>query len=485
MRASMVVGRVLGNYRVLRKLGQGGMGAVYLGEHVRIARRAAIKVLLPELAGSAPVVQRFLAEARAASLIKHPGIVEVLDCDVHQGQPYIVMELLEGESLAAYLSRQGRLDAATAVELARQIAGAAQAAHRMNIVHRDLKPDNIFLTGGSALRIKIVDFGVAKLDPGDQLGASVTRSGMLLGTPTYMSPEQCRGAGRVDHLSDVYSLGCILFEMLCGRPPFEGQGAGDLIVAHVSHPAPSPRRWATEISAELEGLVLGLLAKAPGERPPSMTAVEAALAALPGANRGRATMVLDAPAPAGPPTLPLNESVPFPQATTLGSLAAQVPARPRRKVGPALAVAAALVVAGVTVSLLRASPAPEAPPSTASAEPPSAPTETPVAAPRSAKIEIDVASPPAGLAVAVDGAPGELPLRLPRGEEVHRLHFTAPGRQPVELVVASREDQTLTLAMPPLEARPVRRPASPRPEARRELDLDALAEPSFHHKPRP
>ncbi len=181
------------------------MGEVYLAEHKYIARRAAIKFLLPELAGSGEVASRFFSEARAASLIHHPGIVEVLDCDIHKdGRAFIVMELLEGESLRSYIERNGKCDGdpAGALAMCWQMAHALAAAHGKKIIHRDLKPENVFLhvrAGVSPFEpiVKLLDFGIAKLQIAGG-GATKTRTGQLLGTPLYMSPEQCRGSRQLD-----------------------------------------------------------------------------------------------------------------------------------------------------------------------------------------------------------------------------------------------------------------------------------------------
>jgi serine/threonine-protein kinase len=285
-----MIGESIGGYRIVAKLGEGGMGAVYLAEHRRIARRAAIKVLLPELSSNQEVVERFFTEARATSLIEHPGIVEIVDCDVlPTGSAYIVMELLQGESLGSYLRRGQRLPLERTLSLTRHVADALEAAHQRGIVHRDLKPDNVFLLASGA--IKIVDFGIAKLMSGTTTGRDHTRPGTLLGTPVYMSPEQCRGAVEVDHRTDIYSLGCLLFEMLCGRPPFTYAGFGELIQAHLSEAPPALRSLDATLPPALEALVARLLAKSAGDRPQTMRALAAELDAL----------LAAAPA-AGPPT---------------------------------------------------------------------------------------------------------------------------------------------------------------------------------------
>jgi serine/threonine-protein kinase len=221
------------------------MGAVYLAVHPGIGRKAAVKVLHPELARDRDIVTRFLNEARAANAIRHPGIVEIFDSGtLDSGAPYIVMELLEGESLTSRLLR-GRLPLDQCLEIARQAAAALGAAHAQGIVHRDLKPDNLFLVPDALEpereRVKVLDFGIAKLNPGSIGAGSVrTRTGAVLGTPVYMSPEQCRGTREIDRRADVYALGVILYEMVCGRPPFYSEGFGELAHLHISEPPPPP-----------------------------------------------------------------------------------------------------------------------------------------------------------------------------------------------------------------------------------------------------
>jgi serine/threonine protein kinase len=272
----------IGQYRIIRKIGAGGMGLVYLGEHTLLGRRAAVKTLLPTVAANREIVERFFNEARATSAIADPGVIQVFDFGYHvDGTAYIVMELLEGEALSARLERLGKLPLGDALRFARQIAGSLAAAHAKDIVHRDLKPENIFLVrdpeAQSGERIKIIDFGICKMGAGDPM---LTEVGAMIGTPVYMSPEQCRGSGEVDARSDVYAFGCLLFHLLTGRPPFIGEASGDLIVAHLQEEPPPPSRFAPELPPAVDALVLGCLAKAPDDRFASMTALQTALGAL-------------------------------------------------------------------------------------------------------------------------------------------------------------------------------------------------------------
>src|ERR1041385_790712 len=230
-------GAIVGSYRVLRKLGRGGMGAVFAGEHTLLGRKAALKVLLPTLSADPEVVQRLFNEARAVSQIADPGIVQVFDFGYHtDGSAFIVMELLEGEALDQRIARIDRLGVFESLRLIRMICTSLGAVHARGIVHRDLKPANIFLVEDPAVagceRAKLLDFGIAKLAREDAAGLA-TRTGSAIGTPAYMSPEQCRGSDLVDQRSDIYSIGCVLFAMLTGQPPFDVTAPGDLLAAHL------------------------------------------------------------------------------------------------------------------------------------------------------------------------------------------------------------------------------------------------------------
>jgi serine/threonine-protein kinase len=465
-----MIGDMVGAYRIVKKLGEGGMGAVYLGEHLRIARKAAIKVLLPQLSVNHQIVTRFFSEARATSLIRHPGIVEILDCDVlPSGNAYIVMELLEGESLGDHLRGGRRLSVQRAASLTRSVADALASAHEQGIVHRDLKPDNVFLLNASGraplFPIKILDFGIAKLMHTSE-GNYKTKTGSILGTPVYMSPEQCRGSGTIDHRTDIYSLGCMFFEMICGRPPFTNEGFGELIQSHLSVVPPALRSFDPAILPTVDKLCARLLAKAPADRPQTMDAViqelDAAMAGTAAASAERSEPMAAgvAPADAGAPRAPRGARETPRIQTTLRSAASEsfpvvdtgmalAPAR-GRKTGVLMLVGAALAAAVVVGAFLRrgVEPATSAAAAPAAAAPPAANAiALPAAAPEPETVSIDVSDAPADLTLTVDGKPARLPVVLPRGSGVHTLAFQAPGFQDRTLKLDASLNRTVTLAM--------------------------------------
>jgi hypothetical protein len=260
-------GVVLGSYRILHELTSGGMGTVFRAEHVLLGRPAAVKLLRRDLSTSEALVQRFVNEARAVTACKHPGIVEVYDFGyTEDGHAFIVMEFLDGESLGRRLARL-RLTEAQAAAIALGVASALRAAHRVGVIHRDLKPDNVFLVpdpDGGVDRTKVLDFGIAKLADAASDSRN-TQTGALIGTPLYMAPEQARAAAAIDHRADLYSLGCILYHMITGRPPFVAEGAGEIIALQMFGEVVPPSRLAP-VSPEMERLVLRLLDKDPAGR---------------------------------------------------------------------------------------------------------------------------------------------------------------------------------------------------------------------------
>jgi len=229
-------------YRLVKKLGEGGMGEVWLADHVTLHSQVAIKLLHREVLGSEDGLKRFLREAQAAAKLRSPHVVQILEHGVDAGVPFIAMELLEGESLATRLARLSTLSLAQTARIVTHVARAIGKAHEAGIVHRDLKPDNIFIVRNDDEEVvKVLDFGIAKMETAlAETAAKIsTQEGSLLGTPHYMSPEQVRGYG-VDWRSDLWALGMIAFECVCGRLPFEGRSVGDILVMICSEPLPVP-----------------------------------------------------------------------------------------------------------------------------------------------------------------------------------------------------------------------------------------------------
>ncbi|HEY1810726.1 MAG TPA: protein kinase [Kofleriaceae bacterium] len=275
----MTIGDHIGQYRIVEQIGVGGMGSVYLGEHMLLRRRAAIKTLLPKHMAHPELVERFFNEARAASAISDPGVVQIFDFGYHvDGSAYIVMELLEGETLSERIDRLGKLSVGETLRIARQAAGSLFAAHTHAIVHRDLKPENIYLVPDSEAqggeRTKILDFGICKVR--NDTDPSLTDAGTTIGTPAYMSPEQCRGLDTVDHRADIYAFGCLMFHMLTGHTPFEAGAPGDYLIAHIRDVPPPPSALA-DVPPEVDALVLRCLAKSPDARFATMAELQAAI----------------------------------------------------------------------------------------------------------------------------------------------------------------------------------------------------------------
>src|SRR5450432_1570965 len=263
-----LIGETLrGTYRVLRTLDQGGMGLVFEAEHARLRRRVAVKVLARHLASDAQALARFNREAEIISQLEHPHIVQILDFDTtERGEPYIVMELLKGESLAARLERDGCLPIAEAVRIVHQVASGLFAAHQSAIVHRDLKPANIFLTEmpGQGTLVKLLDFGISKRIG---VGRSLTGEFDVLGTPDYMAPEQALGkTASVDHRGDQYALAVIAFEMLSGQTPFSGSDIMEVLQKVMSVEAPPVERFAPHVPYTVSGVLARGLQKSPEAR---------------------------------------------------------------------------------------------------------------------------------------------------------------------------------------------------------------------------
>lgn len=268
---------IAGRFRIEREIGTGGMGTVYLATHLGLERPVAVKIIKREFAGDADVADRFLREARTMAKLRHPHAAMIFDAgNLPDGRHFIVMEFVEGETLSQVLAREGRFSPARAVEIATQICDVLEEAHRIGIVHRDLKPSNILL---GRRGVCVLDFGVAKVLASSAESTATcasTGSGQLIGTPRYMSPEQCLGQ-RVGARSDLYSLGVLLYEMLAGRPPFVDPLQSALLVKQATAPAPPLPRLRQDIPRSLALAVHTMLAKRPHDRPRTAAAAKSLL----------------------------------------------------------------------------------------------------------------------------------------------------------------------------------------------------------------
>ncbi|MBO0748452.1 MAG: serine/threonine protein kinase, partial [Acidimicrobiaceae bacterium] len=279
--APMRVDRVLGGrYRLIRPIAKGGMAEVWEGYDDVLSRPVAVKILLPHLASDRNLVERFRREAISAARLSHPGVVATYDTGSDHGTAWIVMELVRGHTLRQLLTERGPMDPPMAIDVTGQIADALSHAHRAGLVHRDIKPANVLLVeeDSGPPRAKVTDFGIAKAAEG--MGLDLTRTGMVLGTPKYLSPEQVEGE-EPDARADLYSLGVVLFEMLTCRVPFEGPTDMATAVAHVRQQPPRLSSIRGDIPPELDQLVADLLAKDPAARIPSAAALRQALARIP------------------------------------------------------------------------------------------------------------------------------------------------------------------------------------------------------------
>ena len=481
-----LIGATIGNYRILRALGRGGMGAVYLGEHPIIRSQVAIKFLHPKYASDRRVIDRFFNEARAVNLIGHPNILKVLDLSMTADKRhYFVMEFLNGAPLGKLIGSAG-LPLSVAGPILLQCCSALQAAHEAGIVHRDLKPDNIYLVSHLGRRnfVKIVDFGIAKLIDVGETGR--TQTGAVIGTPAYMSPEQATGENeRIDARSDVYALGGVMFQMFTGRLPFEEDTFGKLLIAQVQKQPPSPRSIKAGLPADLEKVILRALAKDPLERQQSMMELHDEIhACMQRAGLSAELPVDDGAIPDGAgtartPSEPgrrktpmfLSAPSPTPRASRAPTPAASPKAAPKKKSKTLLAggaaMAAALLIGGglfaagafdrepaprprprpvaVATPVPEPAPAPEPAP-VVPAKAPEPPAPPPVEKVRT--VSITAASDPAGATVTArwDGGEkhGRTPLRfaVPKGAHV-TLDYSMKGYSPSQEEVTADEPRTV------------------------------------------
>jgi eukaryotic-like serine/threonine-protein kinase len=481
-------------YRIVKRVGEGGMGEVYEATHTRLAGRYAIKVLLREIAQDPGLLARFAREAQVTSSLRHPNIVNVLDFrQTAAGTHYIVMEFLEGVDLAAELQRTGELPLPRVADFVDQITSGLAAAHEQGIVHRDLKPPNLFLVvlpGSRRELVKIVDFGISKVR---RATSQLTRTATVMGTPQYMSPEQALGQiDRIDARSDQFSLAAIVYEMISGHCAFVGDSLPTLMyqLVHVDPPPLTARGLA--LAPAVEAVVRRGLSKQPEARFPSVLDFAQAFAAAV-AGRPASAAVGPAPAAAGATAasgapgamradvavaqpgwtrqLPPRESRfgaarPAPSAdTTFRSTASESVVRPPARVGRARAAAigtGVLVAAGLAAAAIwlgdRSASEPEAPePAAAAAAAAAAATpagssspapEAATGATAPAEVTVEVQDPRPGLLVSIDeSAPRSLPITLRRDSGQHVLVFEAPGYRSRTMKLDSSRDVSLVLSL--------------------------------------
>jgi eukaryotic-like serine/threonine-protein kinase len=460
-----MIGKRVGNYEIKSKLGEGGMGAVYLGEHPLIGKKVAIKVLLEEFASNEQVVTRFFNEAKAVNDIGHQNIVDIIDFgktpseDGQSEMVYFVMELLSGESLADRIKRQP-LSTEETRHVIVQCCDALFASHQKGIVHRDLKPDNIYLTrrGSDVNFVKILDFGIAKLT-GAGGASSKTQTGVVIGTPYYMSPEQCAGRGQIDHRSDIYSLGCLLYELITGVLPFPGEGFGDILVAHLTRDPPKPTEVKADAPKDLEAAVIKSMAKNREQRYQTMEEFGGAVAGKAVVSSGdfkfqplftddlSQKINLQEANKAGFNTLDKKKETDDKKITTLSGAASEM-AGGGRKAGSAIAVAVVvLAIAGVGgfFALRGGSSGKDA-----NTTPPPAVVVTPPAPP--AVVEIKITSTPAGaMVVRADQAEGPrltpALFKLHKGDAPFEVQVKLEGYKPQIRTISAEQTMTLDVTL--------------------------------------
>jgi serine/threonine protein kinase len=498
--AELRAGDVVGEYQVEKKLGEGGFGAVYRAVHPLIGKTAAIKVLNRQYSSNPQMVSRFIAEARAVNQIRHRNIIDIFSFGaLPDGRQYYVMELLEGMPFDAYVDQHVRIAPETAMPILRAVARALDAAHQHGIVHRDLKPENIYLVfdEDGVPQPKLLDFGIAKLLT-EGSGGHKTRTGTPMGTPFYMSPEQCRGQ-KIDSRTDVYSFGCVCFQVLTGKLPFDGDAVMDILVKHMTAPAPRLSEIAPDLRPELDAPLLRMLDKDPEKRPQSVGAamdellragkaagynVPTPVGAAPSSSvpSGGAASVVRAGGTTGPKPTPgeaelaqaktmADNSTPppdFARGKTFMGQETDVAPKPRRTAMLVVAILAGVLVVGgagffvsqrMSSSAAASAPAPPAS-TTVAASATSAPaasgatagaaSSAPALAPTAVAVTIDAM--PAGVPITVyEGtqklgtAPG--PLQLAYGSDKVSLTFKADGYTPQSIDVVPTENRTVSVTL--------------------------------------
>ena len=457
-----------GRYRIESLLGRGGMGAVYKATQTNMGRAVAIKLLLKEFANHTDVAKRFLREARTISQLSHVNTITVHDFgQTADGQLFIVMEHLTGRPLTDRIE-EGPMPADEALRIVRQTAAALSEAHDKGIVHRDIKPDNIFLAelGGEVDEVKVLDFGIAKLLDTDEEVTQLTKAGFSVGTPSYMSPEQAQAQAEITHASDLYALGCILFECVAGRPPFVADSAVGVLMAHCTATPPTIQQIRPELrpGAAVEALTAALLEKDPSRRPETAQAVV-----------DRIDEVLSGAGAA--PRAPTGPDISFDDTRNLAALdeedlklatmgpPSEAPLHPSGaaggKRGVIIAAAVAVLGLGIGAISLSGDPPPKADkPAAVPADTPEPAAAKPAPKPVEAAPRIWVRSTPAGAQVKEGGALlGLSPLELTvDSKAVRRLSLELPGYEPMAVAVDPAQRDHLEFKLTKLAPAPKPKP---------------------------
>jgi eukaryotic-like serine/threonine-protein kinase len=526
------VGQTVGNYRITAKLGEGGMGVVYLAEHPVIGKKVAIKAIHPELSKNPEVISRFMTEAKSVNQIGNEHIVDISDFgNTDDGEFFFVMEFLQGDALSDRISHDHRFQAPRALKIGAQVADALAASHEHGIIHRDLKPENIYLiTRGSVTDfVKVLDFGLAKLTQGDEKVSHKTRTGSVMGTPYYMSPEQCEGRADVDHRSDIYALGVILFEMMTGKVPFGGEGYGEIIVKHITQAPPSLRAINPLLEEHHEKVVLRALSKDRNERYQSMREFRTAMLDPQGYALNAPSLQSMGSADGVPAARPASADAlsgqvvfggdqklgakPRPVPTTFGQGAGELADdldAPKSRKGLLAIVAGSVVVAGIGAFLILGRGS-ETPPATTAEKP--AEAIQPVVPAKPETVGIKFNSDPSGAQVlikATGAVIGTTPMEyeVPKGSTALEIVLRKPGFEDKTLSIQPDEDSRINSELSPVKAaaepeeqakpvvaggkpsrgrpqviqkEPAKAPTSAtKPKTRKgPLDEDAVLEPSF------
>jgi serine/threonine protein kinase len=463
---TLKAGDSIGRYVLEEKIGSGGMGQVWKGKNPAINKQAAIKILNAEMLSNETAVARFKKEALAVNEIRHKNLVDIFDIgELPDGRPYFVMEYLEGESLDDLLRRRSPLPISEILPILSSICRAVTACHQKNIIHRDLKPENIFLVReeDSAPTIKILDFGIAKFTPtaSSNMEDQATRAGTVIGTPAYMSPEQCEGTKTVDFHSDIYALGIILYEMITGRTPFDepGESTGMVLIKHITAKPPLLHNAVAgrELPEGLDDVLQRALAKDPNERYQSATALFQDFSKITAPKKSESATELKQAKPLFAPAAneapaAKNTVIPIEEAPSrTGDFYVGAPSTPppRGNNKKLIWVGAVFsILLGVSASFL----VPSSPQTTIEQSPASAPVPTPVSIPASTPVTAPVshkpvrlwlASKPSGASVFLGDNPlGQTPLdvQLPYQTENINLRISLDGYETIELPITPNTD---------------------------------------------